>query len=364
MIKLVHAADLHLDSPFAGLSPERAIQRRQEQRELLDRLAELCRDRNAQVLLLAGDLLDSAYTFYETNQALAEALGSIPARVFIAPGNHDYYQPHSPYAALRWPDNVHIFTGRWERVVLPELSCVVYGAAFTAPWQEQSLLKDFHPEEDDGLVRLMVVHGEVDAPSGRYNPMTTAELETSGMDYAALGHIHARSGLRQAGTTCWAYPGCPEGRGFDELGEKGVLCGAVDRGTVQMDFVPLGKRNYEIFPIDITGWDSAATAVEATLPRLRREDICRIVLTGESGEDAIDTDALLALVEKYCWQGSIRDLTTLRRDLWARRGEDSLTGLFLREMALRLSDCGEEDRPCLEQAVRFGMAALEGRDDQ
>lgn len=66
-----------------------------------------------------------------------------------------------------------------------------------------------------------------------------------------------------------------------------------------------------------------ATAVEATLPRLRREDICRIVLTGESGEDAIDTDALLALVEKYCWQGSIRDLTTLRRDLWARRGEDS-----------------------------------------
>ena len=81
--------------------------------------------------------------------------------------------------------------------------------------------------------------------------------------------------------------------------------------------------------------------------------------------EADDTEsALLALVEKHCWQGSIRDLTTLRRDLWARRGEDSLTGLFLREMALRLSDCGEEDRPCLEQAVRFGMAALEGRDDQ
>ena len=37
MIKLIHGADLHLDSPFSGLTPEQAAGRRQEQRELLDR---------------------------------------------------------------------------------------------------------------------------------------------------------------------------------------------------------------------------------------------------------------------------------------------------------------------------------------
>lgn len=362
MVKIVHGADFHLDSPFRGLTPEQAVQRRREQRELLDRLAVLCRERETDILLLAGDLLDSASTFYETNQALAAALERTGARVFIAPGNHDFYQSRSPYAAMAWPDNVHIFTGGWERVPLPELGCVVYGAAFTAPWQEESLLDGFTPEEDGELKRLMVVHGEVDAPRGRYNPITSAQLARSGMDYAALGHIHAASGLQRAGSTCWAYPGCPEGRGFDELGEKGVLCGTVGRREVRMEFVPLCKRKYEIVPVDVTGADSAAAAVERVLPRLGREDICRILLTGESREDNIDLEALTALLAGHCWQGEVRDRTTLGRDLWARQGEDSLTGLFLQEMARRLEGCSEEERPALERAVRFGISALEGED--
>jgi DNA repair exonuclease SbcCD nuclease subunit len=364
MVKIIHGADFHLDSPFRGLSPERAVQRRQEQRELLDRLVDLCREEEVQLLLLAGDLLDSASTFYETNQALSAALARTGAQVFIAPGNHDFYQARSPYALLRWPDNVHIFTGGWERVALPELGCVVYGAAFTAPRAERSLLEDFVPEEDAGLTRLMVLHGEVDAPAGQYDPITTQQLARSGMDYAALGHVHACSGLRQAGQTFWAYPGCPEGRGFDELGEKGVLLGSVDRGAARLDFVPLCKRRYEIVTVDVTGADSAAAALTAALPRLGREDICRVVLTGESQEESIDLDALAPLLEGHCWQGELRDQTTLRRDLWARQGEDSLTGLFLREMALRLERCGDAERPALERAVRFGLAALEGGEDR
>ena len=364
MVRIIHAADFHLDSPFRGLSPERAVLRRQEQRELLDRLADLCRERETEVLLLAGDLLDSASTFYETNQALAAALERTGARVFIAPGNHDFYQLRSPYAVMKWPDNVHIFTGGWERVPLPELGCVVYGAAFTAPRQEHSLLADFAPEEDEGLVRLMVLHGDTDTAQSPYDPIAPEQLALSGMDYAALGHIPAHNGVHRAGNTCWAYPGCPEGRGFDELGEKGVLCGTVDRGAVRLDFVPLCKRKYEIVTADVTGADSAAAAVESILPRLGKEDICRVLLTGESREEHIDTRALAALLEGHCWQGEVRDRTALRRDLWGRQGEDSLTGLFLREMALRLEHCAPEERRVLERAVRFGMSALEGGDGQ
>ena len=63
MIKLIHGADLHLDSPFSGLTPEQAAARRQEQRELLDRLAGLAREREADLVLLSGDLLDSRRTY-------------------------------------------------------------------------------------------------------------------------------------------------------------------------------------------------------------------------------------------------------------------------------------------------------------
>ena len=120
MLTIIHGADFHLDSPFAGLTPQRAAQRRGEQRELLSALAELSRQRRADLVLLSGDLLDSHQTYRETAQALSQALGQIPCPVFLAPGNHDYYHINSLYAALDWPENVHIFTsGDLEAVELP-----------------------------------------------------------------------------------------------------------------------------------------------------------------------------------------------------------------------------------------------------
>lgn len=365
MVRVIHAADFHLDSPFAGLSPERAVRRRQEQRELLERLVQLCRESQADLVLLSGDLLDGGRTFYETNQALASALGRMEARIFLAPGNHDYYHARSPYALLRWPENVHIFTGGWERVELPELGCAVYGAAFTSPRQDTSLLEEFCPQEDEGLTRLMVLHADVDSPQSRYNPVTSAQLAQSGVDYAALGHVHAFGGVNRAGGTAWAYPGCPEGRGFDELGEKGVLRGTVDRSEVRMEFVPLCKRRYLVQPVDVTGREDLAAAVAQGMSGVTAEDICRVVLTGQRGLERLDLEGLLPVVEQRCWQGELRDRTTLRRDLWARREEDSLTGLFLRELAARLDGCADgEERALLDRAARFGLAALEGGEDR
>ena len=109
-MRIIHGADFHLDSPFDALEPAQAAARRAEQRTLPERLADLCADREADLVLLAGDLLDGRAPYQETVEALVRALGRIRAPVFIAPGNHDYYTPHSPYAAPIWPDNVHIFS--------------------------------------------------------------------------------------------------------------------------------------------------------------------------------------------------------------------------------------------------------------
>ena len=110
MLKIIHAADFHLDSPFSGLTPEQAAVRRGEQRLLLDDLVALTRREEADLVLLSGDLLDGAHVYRETAQALARALGEMPCPVFIAPGNHDPYTPDSVYATVKFPENVHIFT--------------------------------------------------------------------------------------------------------------------------------------------------------------------------------------------------------------------------------------------------------------
>ena len=84
----------------------------------------------------------------------------------------------------------------------------------------------------DGRIHLMALHGDVEG-KGRYGPIALEDIAASGLTYLALGHIHACSGLQKAGDTYWAYPGCPEGRGFDELGDKGVLVVTVDDGRVR-----------------------------------------------------------------------------------------------------------------------------------
>ena len=366
MLKVLHGADFHLDSPFSGLKPDAAARRRGEQRELLARLTDLAREREADLVLLSGDLLDGDLVFRETVQVLARALGEIPCPVFLAPGNHDWYGPGSPYAALDWPENVHIFrTGAVESVELPELNTVVHGAAFTAPEQTDSLLEGFIAPAD-GKCHLMVLHGDVGVSEARYDPLTEEEIARSGLtylDYLALGHIHSCSGLRRAGATVWAYPGCPEGRGFDELGDKGILEGTVDdRGAVALTFVPLARRRYESLRLDVTD-RQPLEALEEALPPQTASDLYRITFTGETGEAGVDLPGLTEALADRFYHLELRDETRIREDVWARAQEDTLRGAFLRRLRLRWDGAQtEEDRQAITAAARFGLAALDNRD--
>ena len=359
MLKLIHAADLHLDSPFAGLSPERAAQRRQEQRQLVRGLADLAAQEQADLVLLSGDLFDSGRIYRDTARELAEDLGRIQVPVFIAPGNHDPFDGASPYALPIWPDNVHIFSSTMPQgVELPKLNCVVYGAAFLSEVQEDSPLTGFRAPQD-GKIHVMTLHANTEGAG--YAPITPAQIADSGLDYLALGHIHRASGLQRSGNTCWAYPGCPEGRGFDEMGDKGALVVRVDKGGVQADFVSLCQRRYEIIDVDLTNAPDPVSAVLAALPADAHRHICRVRLTGRYAMDA----ATLTMVEQAgaerVWAAQVQDRTRPPQDLWARAGEDNLTGLFLQAMAPLCEQNPEDEQ--LQLAVRFGLAALEHGED-
>ena len=198
-VRILHAADLHLDSPFEALTLAQAAQRRREQRDLLRALPELARAHGAPIILLAGDLLDSASPYPETAKALAETFAGCGAEVFLAPGNHDYYSAGAPYARLTFPENVHIFRSpRIEAVTLPELGVRVWGAAFTDS-RCPGLLRGFSVPKQAGLLDVLCVHGEVGNPASAYNPVSAAELAASGLDYAAFGHVHRFGGVQRAG---------------------------------------------------------------------------------------------------------------------------------------------------------------------
>ncbi len=359
-LKLLHAADLHLDSPFEGLGAEKAVQRRQEQRQLLYRIAELARSERVDLVLLAGDLLDSDSSYAETAEALSEALGSIPAPVFISPGNHDFYSPRSAYARVRFPENVHIFKSpAVECVELAQLGVRVWGAAFCDKYSA-GMLHGFSVEKSAGIRDLMCIHGEVAAASN-YDPVTETDIAASGMDYIALGHIHKESGLKRAGGTFYAWPGCPEGRGFDETGEKYVYIVSLD-ASCTVKPVCIAQRKYEILNVRL-GDDNAMDAILAALPENTGSDVYRIVLRGEASEPP-QPDELQSALESRFFALQLRDETVLRRDVWQSAGEDNLRGKFLGRLKAAF-DAAKTDaeREKISQAARWGLAALDNREE-
>ena len=190
---------------------------------------------------------------------------------------------------------------------------------------------------------LLCLHADVGVPNSRYCPVSESELAGSGMDYAALGHVHKFSGLQRAGDCFWAYPGCPEGRGFDESGEKGAVIADVEPGRVNLRFVPLGTRRYEVLELD------ASELERFSLPEGAERNIYKITVTGET-ETPPDLAALRRRLEPGCFGLRLRDAT--------------LRGVFLRLLRERWEAAGDEaGREAVTRAARWGLAALDGGEE-
>ena len=353
MIKILHGADFHLDSAFSALSPEKAAKARREQRQALEQLGQIAND--CDLVLLSGDLFDSARIYRDSLDALKQLFGSIQAQVFIAPGNHDFITPGSPYLTEDWGKNVHIFTSsQMERISLPELNCHVYGAAFTAA-EMPDLLGEFHVEDPEAY-NLMVLHGDLQANSS-YSPLSPDAIAASGLDYLALGHVHSRSAKKFGATLC-AYPGCLMGRGFDECGEKGVSLLTLGKDRCEEKFIPLNVRKYEILSVEVG--DDPLSSIRAVLPKDTSRDCYRIILTGEA--EPLDMACLEEQLAAEFFSLTLRDCTVPKKELWAAAREDSLRGHFLRTLKAEYDSSDEVQKDKLAQAAKLVTALMDGRE--
>ncbi len=350
-MRILHAADLHLDSPFASLTEEKAKLRRKECRAILGKLAAIANGRQADLVLLAGDLFDGANVYRETVEELANMLESIRCPVFITPGNHDFYRPRSPYTRMLFPEHVHLFASPEIRAVALE-GCVVYGAAFWSAEEPESFLAGFRAFADDRL-HIMCLHADLNG--GPYCPITREQIQRSGLDYLALGHVHRGGGVQREGNTFYAYPGSAVGRGFDETGEKGCLLVDLEKGSAKAEFIPLDERQYVVCT-------SETEDVEGALAGARPQDVVRLVLTGES-LGHVDAEAIAAQYGDRFFGFEVQDQRRRAEEIWSRLHEDSLRGLFLRELRGRY-DAAEtdEERSVVELAAKAGLAALDNRD--
>lgn len=360
-IKILHASDFHLDASYEGLNAGKAAVRRNEQRDLLAMIARITIAENADLVLLSGDIFDSVNPSSETGDILFKALSYIPVPVFISPGEHDFFTPQSPYAKLKLPENVHIFTDPTITYVdIPDISVRVYGAAFTGE-RSKSLLTGFCAERTDGVLNLLCMHGDVGVPASLYNPISIEDLEHSNLDYAAFGHNHEPSGLKKAGKTYYSWPGCPEGRGFNESGSRYISIVELDKQSCSLSQVETSFRRYITLKVDVTNTEPLL-AIHSALPDETEKDIYRIILTGQT-EHAPNIVKLQRNLDEVFFSLQLIDETGIPDRVWENCSADTLRGLFLSKMKERYDAASEKDRCIIEKAVRWGLAALENGEE-
>ena len=351
-MKILHSADWHLDAPLSGRSEDEARFLRQELRKIPAKVVECAKRENCQMLLLAGDLFDGAYT-QDTYRTVYEALEEVQIPVFITPGNHDFCAPSSPYMAEHWPENVHIFTHPvMESVYLEKLDCTVYGAGYEA-MDCPALLEGFKAE-GEGSWQIGVLHGDA-TTSSPYCPVSAQQVRLSGLHYLALGHIHKTGSFRSGDALC-AWPGCPMGHGYDESGIKGVIVLTLDE-QIDAQFLPLDTPRFFDEAVDVG--ENPADALAALLPATATDDFYRVTLTGYA--DELNT-AELEKAYAHIRHLQLRDKTVPEKELWSAVGEDNLMGMYFGLLKDGLDTDSERLQRCLKLAARISRQILDGQE--
>lgn len=353
MIKILHSADWHLDSPMQGRSPEQTQLLRRALLEIPRKIGAICQAEKCDMMLLSGDLFDGNYT-RDSYLALRSMLEQIKIPVFITPGNHDYIAPNSPWLVEVWPENVRIFThAAIESAAVPSLDCRVYGAGFTA-MDCPGLLESFRAEQTEAYA-IGILHGDPTQTASPYCPITGAQVRESELDYLALGHIHKSDSFREGKTLC-AWPGCPMGRGYDEQGQKGVLIVTVNDETSSR-FIPLDTPKF--YDLEVTVSGDPAADLTSLLPPVGNEDFYRITFTGTS--EPIDIAALTAAFARFP-NLELRDRTTLPVDIWSAVGEDSFEGMYFKLLRDFMENQDEETKRRITLAAEISRKLLDGQE--
>ncbi len=286
----IHAADIHLDSPMAGMmrrDPALAELTARSTRAAFSNLVDTAIAHDVDFLLIAGDLYDTEHKDYETGLFFAREMRRLGRPCVMIHGNHDSASQITK--TLQPPPNVTILPSDAPGLVtLDGPGVVIHGQSFAARAEAEDLAATYR-QRVDGAFNIGLLHSSMENPGHhqRYAPCRLETLVNKGYDYWALGHVHTRDTLHE-----WPhvhFPGNTQGRHVREEGWRGATLVTVDEGRVT-GMVPVATDvvRWAVIHCDVTGCavlDEVAALVrfELAAARLQAEGrplIARVVLTG------------------------------------------------------------------------------------
>ncbi|NUU64008.1 metallophosphoesterase family protein [Paenibacillus agri] len=280
--RFLHAADLHLDSRFAGLAHLPAAVRsylRESTFAALGRLICLAIKENVDFVVISGDIYDVSDASLQGQLRFQEALKELGEQgipVFLIHGNHDPLD--GPRLVAEMPEHVTVFGGDAPGYATAHRRrdgqevAIVSGISYPTAKVTANTAVTFSRKPGSELFHIALLHGNVDGDLQHetYSPCSRKDLIGQGFDYWALGHIHKRSILYEKPYI--VYPGNIQGRSVKETGPKG--CYVVDvreNGEAALQFHELDIVRWQVTELSIDGMEHEAQWVEAVERRI--EDI-------------------------------------------------------------------------------------------
>ncbi len=355
-MKFIHCADLHLDSKIESLPSEKSRIRREEILRSFERMVDFALSNNVVAIIISGDMFDTARVSVKTKARVLNAINKAQTIDFLyLSGNHDDDNFISSLGEL--PQNLKLFTDKW--VGYRYGKTLISGVKFTN-FNTDAVYDTLELNEND--VNIVAIHGQVVG----YNSNDKAELvsipklKNKSIDYLALGHIHTYSVGRIDERGTYAYCGCLDGRGFDELGEKGFVLLEVENNKVNYQFVNFSSRIFREINADVTEYNDWFNFKDDLLSKLNQEctelDLVKLVIIGEHKTDfEIDKEGLSRLLNEKYFFAKVYDKTELKIEISDYEKDKSVRGEFVR--AVWESDLDLETK---QKVIMCGINALKG----
>ena len=355
-MKFIHCADLHLDSKLeSNIGKEKAKERRNEILLTFERIVSFAAEEGVRAILIAGDLFDTKNIAAKARNLVWDLIVSHPEIDFLyLRGNHDWNTNFTD--GKETPGNFKCFGTDWVEYRYENVS--IFGKeSMEDDMNYASLITE--PER----VNIVMLHGQEVRCNVKDDAslITLPALKERNIDYLALGHIHSykKEILDSRGVYC--YCGCPEGRGFDECGQKGIVLLEADAHTINSSFVPMAARTLHEIRIDITGRETATDilrGIDEGTQYIPVDDMVKIILDGYY---TVDTEKDFTYFEQAL-EGRFyflkwKDESRLSIDYKEYEHMVSLKGEFVRTVMN-----GKESDEEKEQMILLGIRALSGED--
>ena len=353
-MKIIHTSDIHLDSALTSrLSPEKIKERRRELLSGFGRLVDEARTIGAEAIIIAGDLFDSGRV---SKRALDTAISIITEAkditFFYLQGNHEGDALVRSVTEL--PENLKLFGNEWTYFEMGDVTVAGRNSICEGMFDSLSL--------SPSQTNIVVLHGELRDRCASPETVGIKDAVGKNIDYLALGHYHSYYTAAIDDRGAAVYSGTPEGRGFDEVGEKGYVALSASGGRVIHSFRSFAKRRLHIVNVELDGavrTSEISDRATRALSDIPRGDIVRLELCGRYYPSLWkDTDGLMREFGERFYYFEIKDTSRIAINPEDYKHDMSLKGEFIRTVSA--DDSLDEETK--EKIIACGINALMGEE--